>query len=187
LYEHVVTFAWVAVDPDAHLLRLLCWEYDERRKATDDLSQFGDEDHDLDWRKEAERFRQDYVREGVKSAPAIQDRASAAAAHWHDLTNRELHARYNFRGMYPSIYRNFSTFAHPTTMGLRPFVFGKPGALSVGRPIVPNTRAISVAPLLFGLALLVANKVLGWPEQQDVFQAFAEAAASDNDAEDSDG
>lgn len=52
----------------------------------------------------------------------------------------------------------------------------------MGRPVFEkDVRAATVAPILFGLALLVSSKALGWPDRESIFEAFDAAELGSDD------
>jgi len=170
LYEHVVTFAWLALDPATNVASLMVSECREREKSLNDLGSF--QDLDEAWVAGVRKFRTEYVREGVPEAPAVPIRALKADEGWSDLFGQPLARKYSFHGTYPAVYRNFSSYTHVTTMGMAPFIEANPPEYSFGLPRRPFTEPVTVAPVLFGELLLVASASLGWPPRDKVFAAF---------------
>jgi hypothetical protein len=171
LYEYVVTFAWLAIDPQNHVPRFMKWEYDERDKGMKDLANFAEVEPE--WLLGLEEFRKQYVRDNVKCAPAVPDRALAAEARWSQLVSEGLPAKYGFRGMYAPVFRQASSFVHATTISAGHFVAGPWSSLVVGRPVKPKRSPVGMAPVVFGIGLLVASESLGWPNRAHVESAFA--------------
>jgi hypothetical protein len=118
-----------------------------------------------------------YLQDGVPEAPGVADRALQAERGWSErMFERELERKYTFRGAYPVVFRNFSSYTHVTTIGIMPFIVESgPQQLSIVRPINESKGAVTLAPVLFGEALLVAAEALGWPRRDEVLAIFTDA------------
>ncbi len=160
LYEHVVAFAWVAIDPQRHLLRLEAWENLQLEKMLADLRHVGGPDDPT--ANEVLALRRTIAVAGnVAAAPETPDRALAADAHW----------KAHFRGLtslrrtYANLFRFYSAFVHPTGIGLASFRTPPPPEEHSGEPAAG-------AVMVFCSGLLVASAVLGWPDREEVMKAF---------------
>jgi hypothetical protein len=172
LYEHVVTFAWVAITPGEHLPRFRLRDLNERRKAASDLESFG---QDLT-RQRAILDRIERELAGVENAaPAVNQRALEADRYWASRLETFQPGRLGFRGLYPALYRNFSMNTHPSIPGLARFTTGEAGHVRIGIPTSLGEHGVTLAPLLFGMGLLIAAESLGWPPSREVFAAFEHA------------
>lgn len=163
LYEHAVCFAWVAIDPGTHILMLEKYLLTEHRKAATDLSGVGANVPD----PEALELRfslRDVPLVGITAAPATQNRAEAADKYW--LTR--LGESSGFRRAYPSIFRHYSMYMHPTHAGIAPF-----SLLADGKPKIERKGAAAVdAVSIFWTELRIAALALGWPSKDEVEDAF---------------
>lgn len=171
LYEHVVTFAWVAIDPGVHLSQLLKDEADELRKSNNDIGKFFTAERDIRRLEQLQQFSRGVAGE----MPSLLGRAKAADGYWARLLNTFTSGKYGFDGQYTAVYRQFSLFVHPTTWGLEPFVSGTGEQRTIGSPRSQGGYAVTMAPILFAQALLVASDRLGWPPTAEVLAAFGTA------------
>jgi hypothetical protein len=174
LYEHVVMFAWVAIDPTEHLPRLLCSEIAERRKAINDLKSLGEDASHIEsvGKLVAELDTFTKPESPVEPALPVPDLALHADRYWTARLETFDNGRASFRGLYPALYRNFSLYTHPTFAGLSDFVTLRGDVLLIGRPMPQSAHAVTLAPLLFAMALLIAGERLGWPPKEEVYAAF---------------
>ena len=164
LYEHSVTFAWVAIDPDTHHRRMLAWELAQRRKMTEDLAKFGAVAPPMD------AVKRSMIDADRTPAPELADRALHADRHWQRSNTGWA---FGFRRVYANLYRPYSALVHPTAMGLEPFVSYGPGGQLVGDPPPQHWgETASAAGASFADALIVASLRLGWPPLRDVVFAW---------------
>jgi hypothetical protein len=171
VYEHVVTFAWIAIDPASNLPRFLLTDLRERERATRDLESLGEDT--TKGRATIEHLRGNVV-DVEAEAPKVNQRAAAADAYWAGKLEGFEGGRTSFRGLYPALYRNFSWNTHPSIPGLNRFVSGSPGELLVGIPVGVGDHGVTLAPVLLAMGLLISNATLGWPPKGEVFAAFNE-------------
>jgi hypothetical protein len=165
LFEQVVTFAWIAIDPAHNTDAWVRWDRQQRIKADNDFVA-----HGLPPLLEP-AIRQEF-QAVIASGPVMPDnltqRASQADAHWAarvDAIDADPASERSFRGMYRVIYRTDSQFTHAAVMSVEPFVIpsAEPPAwyaLAVESDpgqVNPFTRA----PVLYALGLLVAEPALG--------------------------
>lgn len=165
LFEEVVTFAWIAIDPVVNAPAWVRWDRRQRIKLDNDLVDKGAEP----WltpqvRKEFEAL----IAAGPMMPEDLALRAVHADAHWApriDAIEPDPTSERSFRGMYRIVYRTDSQYAHAAVRSVEPFVVpaqeaGQFHVLPVETdpgPINPFTRA----PGLYALALLVAEPTLG--------------------------
>lgn len=174
LYEHAVTFAWLAADPgeDRHQ-RFLKSDAVFRLGMDDDARKVGVEL--LDDLQRAEFRRQ--VEELPKEMPDLLRRAEAADGHWVGripALEDSLSTR-SYRGLYAIAYRRHSAIAHPSLMGINTVTVDLPD----GRRRVQLERRdpdmhgpFGLGSILFGFSLFISSSALGWPEQVAVEAAF---------------
>jgi hypothetical protein len=179
LYEHAVTFAWIAIDPANNVRAWLAKDYSYRLKANRELTTLGHKG--LTPATEAKYDA--YVKATPKLMPDVLARAHAADKHWSALI--DLHGRktplpsnkFSFEALYTIIYRAASGDAHPTAGGLHHWVHGRGGGeFAIGvSPVDHGERfPFTLAPIVFAQWLLVSEHVLGWPESERVVDAFGE-------------
>jgi hypothetical protein len=173
LYETVLTFTWIAIDPSKHAFRWLRTDRDERLTAMRELQGFGvyvDPDT-------IRRYEMD-VSMAPKPMPSVYDMAREADAHWmralHEFSTGS--SKYEFRGLYTALYRAASGAVHPRQSWLGSFVHNAgPTSLRVGDPIPAQKLAmLRQAPFCFASGLLVSAVRLGWPPAAEVIAAFDE-------------
>lgn len=165
LFEEVVTFAWIAIDPPVNAQAWVRWDRRQRLKLDNDLVDKG-----------AAPVLTPGVREQFEAAiaagpmmpEALAQRAADADAHWAPRvaaieaspTNER-----SFRGMYRIVYRTDSQCTHAAVQSVEPFVVPAEGAgRFTVRPAETDpggTNPFTRAPILYALALLVAEPALG--------------------------
>jgi hypothetical protein len=165
LYEHVVAFAWLLIDPPAHRPMLLRWEYEERVKLLNDSHGFKMLAPPSDT-----IVRRALIDMGQKAAPETPDRALAADKYW---SRCNIKWTWRFRHGYWGLFRGFSVFVHPTVAGIDPFIVPGNRSATVGIPRAPHRGDIQAeAVLCFADALAVASHRFGWPSIGEVLEAF---------------
>jgi hypothetical protein len=173
LYETVLTFAWIAINPQPHAFRWLRTDREERLTAMLELKEFG-----IPVDPAVVRKYEIDVTIAKKPMPKVYVMAREADAHWMraipEFTS-ETH-KYEFRGGYTAIYRAASGAVHARQTWLNSFVQNaKRGGLRITDP-VPGQKPgmVTIAPYCFGGGLLVSAVRLGWPPADRVMGAFDE-------------
>jgi len=176
LYEHAVTFAWLAAEPgeDRHQ-RFLKSDAEARLAMDDDGRKVGVELLDEAQRREFES----QVATLSKAMPDLRQRAEAADEHWVDRIPglRKDSEAASYRGLYAIAYRRHSAIAHPSLMGLNFVTVDLPGG---GKRVQLEQRdpemhgPFGLGSILLGFSLLIAGHALGWPEASAVEAAFEE-------------
>jgi len=164
LWEHVVTFAWLAIDPSVYLPQWVRHEAKERQAMVSDLRKAGYEvpSEAIDTARTYSAFAR-----GVEGhfLSAIE-RAEAADNFWGRYLP-EVFAqggRYSFRGQYALLFRGYSAWLHPRIIALQEFGSEVgPSRVQIGRPQPTGPKATTGAPHLFCMALVVGADRLGWP------------------------
>jgi hypothetical protein len=188
LYEHVVDFAWIAIDPVVNAKKWVSDDYWYRIKIDNEMTLLGQPVLDPTVRVGYEAYISDNGR-----MPDLASRAEAADRHWstrvanHGTFPKIAAApgtslqtvqagRWSLRTEYTLIYRSASANAHPTPLSLHTYVHGgsKPGTFIIGaKPHDTEDRfAYTLAPLVYATLLLIAEQALGYPRADDVFAAF---------------
>lgn len=178
LYEHVVCFAWIAIDPAVHAKRWVAYDY-RYRLATDlELQQLGKSGLDPAQRAAFAAYRQ-----ANQDMPSLDQRAREADTYWLPRLAQHLDGRpngdraFSLADEYTSIYRSTSANTHPSPRSL--FDYVNPGFAN-GRfriGFMPtlgddDRYAYTLAPLTFATMLFISEQVLGYPKADHVFAAF---------------
>jgi hypothetical protein len=164
LFEEVVTFAWIAVDPAANATAWVRWDRRERLKLDNDLR-----DHGAPALLAPSR-RQEFealVASGPSMPSNLADRAREADAHWLDRIDAlddDPRRATSFRTLYRYAYRGDSRFVHGAVGSVDGLVIdslepGKRVVLPVERD-PGNSSAFERAPFVLGVGLLVAEVAL---------------------------
>jgi hypothetical protein len=170
LYEHVVTFCWVAIDPPTRLPMLIRTEISAVRAVMNELNDAGA------YEKEAKETHAVLAELETLAAPtgtrmpSVFACAHEAEAHWQG----KLPISLRLAREYSNLYRPYSAAVHPRIMGLKSFVSGANGKLTFGYPVTDYPEAALAAVSAFQDGLLVAGTCLGWPPVEEVVRAFAD-------------
>jgi hypothetical protein len=166
LYEQVVRYMWVSIDPDAHIAR---WGDNARAhllKLHNDALKFGQtvmDDAELSKARDA------------KELPGLADLALAVDAHWGGkmIGFREpatgAQGILTMRGLYTMVYRTGSRAAHLQPDSLEPYATIHASPIVVARPSKDEPSIwwpLTVA--LYAHALIVCNEQLNWPDPDRV-------------------
>jgi hypothetical protein len=190
LYEQVVTFAWVAIDPGAHYIRWLGQALWNDLQLHNDASEFGvavmapdevvhtkqllglgDDEREDNQAAECGMPRPRRSRPASdRLLPPVPERAHAADVHWSSRIEglHPPHHMLSFRGLYPVAFRVPSRAVH-----------GAAGALGFYITARPNRRVVHVAREdgrllwalvgpLFGMGLTVAAQEAWWIDEGEV-------------------
>lgn len=172
LYDHVVTFAWLAADPPP---RLALWRKDdlkERLKIHREFAHAGEELLPDDVREGMERS----VAQIEGSAPNLADKAAIADRHWIPRIDAlEPHGMRSFRGFYTILFRDQSGLVHATMRGLNHVTIDlehERKRVVLEGPL-GSSSPYGMATAVYGIGLLVAAQALGWPDADEVDAIFA--------------
>lgn len=193
LYEHVVDFAWIAINPAVNAKKWVADDFFHRIKIDNDFATLGQSIMDPGKRAEYE----DYIKTNGRM-PDVASRADAADKHWTQLISGHgefpskppppggsiasaQNGNWSLRTQYTIVYRLASGNAHPTHMSLSSYVnaHGASGKFTIG--MNPNDHddryAYTFAPLIFATMLFVSEQTLGYPKRADVERIFEEIKA----------
>jgi hypothetical protein len=166
LYEHLVTFLWLAIDPEPRVREWYDHTIRHRGKLHNDALAFGVNDI----------LTEDEVREArdAEELKPLQQRANQVDDHWgpkirgfyshpdggpkHILT---------LGGMYLVIYRLASRQAHATIESVDPWLSQEPNGRWLVTRHPQDTGGLlwsALAIPLFAMALVVSHERLGWPD-----------------------
>lgn len=200
LVDYVITFAWIAAEPEneekrrERLNRLEADEYSERersdqkytiefrqksrrRKALFDhyveLIEVGKMPSELLCRQMRERVTVRRKIVGSKPMPPLLDRAFQADEYWidHSPAVRD----HPFANQWGLIFSWYSAVAHPSVTAIARVVSSEPGVVTVGKPTSASIESTPYgrANVLFGLMLHVAGRSLRWPTDDEIDNAFS--------------
>lgn len=176
LYEHAVTFAWIAVDPDVHVRAWLASDYENRLKINRELRDLGD----AGLAAATEQKYKSYVAARPKLMGDVKTRTIEADRYWS--TKIALHGRkaplptrkLSFEALYTMIYRGASADAHATAGGISPWIHGTgDGSFVIAVKGGDNEDfPFTFAPIVFASWLFVVEHVLRWPAADEVAATF---------------
>lgn len=184
LYEQVVTFAWIGIDPDRRQFRWSGQAIWERLRLHNDASTFGERimsDSEVEDAKrrlgigvveadECDRERRRTTPYPDRILPSVAARAVEADRYWPDRV-RGLHPHghpLSFRGLYMVVYRVGSRSVHSSLHALEPYLT-QDGSRFVVDDARPGSRLIwaMIGPL-FGIALMIAAQQVNWIDEDQV-------------------
>lgn len=180
IYEHVVAFAWIAIDPERNARRWVASDYRYRLAIDDELRALGRDGLDPAQRASFQAYIQAHGQ-----MPSVEQRADQADAHWlprlahHGDGRPNAERNFSLADEYTTIYRTTSANTHPSPRSLYAYVNPGGGAGRFAIGFMPNLTeedryAYTFAPLTFATMLVIAQQVLGYPTSDAVFAAFNE-------------
>jgi hypothetical protein len=169
VYEHVVTFCWLAIDPKTNLEEW--WDdakYWRRKQVEDAAENFGLDDLMTD-----EEMSE---AEAADRMINLVERSKAVEEHWSQRIPgfRGPDELLSLRGLYTVLFREASGTAHATSQSVAPVIEGGDWKKRRHRVAPERTdrlfwHALSVP--VFCHALLVCHEEFGWPDP-DVVRAI---------------
>ena len=184
LYEQVVTFAWIGIDPDRRQFRWLGHAQWERLRLHNDARNFGESiltDEEVVEVKKALGIGEEEPDEcgGTRKRknpypdrilPSVTDRALEADKYGAERVPG-LHPSSDllgFRGLYLSVYRLGSQSVHSSMQTLEPYVTHEETRHVVNKaPAGPRVTWAMIGPL-FGIALMTAAQQVNWIDEAKV-------------------
>lgn len=175
LYEHVVTFAWIAAGPIKERIDLFEKnDAAERIKVDNEFRQIKGEALRPEVRAHFERVCASIPGD----FPPLTERALKADEYWAGRIEGmgKRRSPYSFSGAYRVLYRHGSALVHPTVYGLQRLVTDLPDGrkrVHIERDAEKRSPA-GTAAILVGQGLFVAAETLGWPTADEVHAIFGE-------------
>lgn len=174
LYDHIVTFAWLAADPPTRLALWRKEDLEERLKIHREFAAAGEQllpDAD---RKQMEH---DVARLRGKT-PDLASKAAMADKHWIPRIGGALRpdSLSSFRGFYTILFREHSGLVHATMRGLNHVTIDLAPPrkrVVLEAPLEGRVSPYGMASVVYGVGLLVAAQALGWPDANEVEAIFA--------------
>lgn len=166
LYEHVVKFCWIAIDPDKHME---LWSKDAlywQRKLHNDLADYGEgflTDDELATFADCNGLKLIQLAEEV-------DRQWKGRIAGFVVSGKGPENKYTLRHLYNSMYRTLSEPVHGRPEALRANMeFTQPRrSVSLGDLKVADTFWWPLIVTLYAKALLVCGYRFGWPDSERV-------------------
>jgi len=178
LIEGVITFAWLAIDPDPNIDAWLLSDKKERVKTDNALQNFGEQVLEPAFRANLEKD----IAAGGPPLPGVADRARAADKYWTPRVarlERVVPGGRVFELLYELMFRYTSSFTHSMPMAVNKLIEPvKDGAVVVLEGTTGPQRALAFAPSAFGVMLYVASETLGWPATHEIDEAFERVIAA---------
>ena len=176
LYDHVVTFAWLASDPPALLPVWRKADLEERLKMDREVRAAGEQ-----LLADADRAQMERDVAGIEgSTPDLASKAIAADTYWAPRIEQfRSEGLGSFRGLYTILFRQHSGLVHATMRGINHVSVDlePPRMRIVSEDVAPEGNGpYGMATVVYGLGLLVAAEALGWPDAtaiEDVFDRFS--------------
>lgn len=165
LYEHVVKFCWISIDPAAHYAR---WQADSElwdTKLRNDAISIGLLDE------------QTTSTAGMQSLRDVAQLADAIDRHWPTRISaftsqrRGPGALVTFRGLYLPVYRTASEAVHGRPAVLDAYMSRGSQLWRMGDQAASTSMFWPLIVPLFAWALLVCHHQWGWPDPDQVLAA----------------
>lgn len=172
LYETVVLFAWIAIEPPRHIGNWHKRTCLQARKAYADWEQAGIEIATPEELAAIDRYCST-KRKGLAPLPALAEKVDQYWGTRIPGFRADPDDPLSFRGFYRSIYRSGSWSAHTDGRSLRSFYTTTKESTTIHAEKASHDLIyFGVAPYLMGLGLAVAGCALGWPDLADVLRAL---------------
>jgi hypothetical protein len=171
LYDHVVTFAWLAIELETRLTLWRLEDLGERLKADREASDSGEPLLDDAWREQIEME----LAGSEAGTPDLASKAVATDRHWGPrVAVLAPQGEWSFRELYTYLFRNYSGLVHATFRGLNRVTedLTPTGKRVVRQAPLTGRGPSGMATALHGLALFVAAETLGWPAAEEVHAVF---------------
>jgi hypothetical protein len=187
LFEHIVTFAWLAIDPSGRMPRIVAADYKSRMKMHEHFERVGRPgmlpEHVV-------QEMSAYVlaveaglagnspasdKQRLRLLPQLDRMAEEADKYWNGRTALDLQGTESLSGQYALYFRNYSHFVHSTSFGVQPFVSGGVRHAVALSPYPHNSEdfaSVGAAAVLFGSLILFVTSDYGWPEAEAVNEIF---------------
>lgn len=172
LFDHVITFAWVAATPSERLPTLVADDVRHRLVfAEENAKALGGAMLPDEVKDEFEALRQ--------RLPTAQLMARAADEHWAGVVSDLFRGGSSLSALYSRGFRGHSASVHPTALGIGPFLSSNAaGAVVVARPVVhPRRCSFGECTTAMTLLLVISGQALGWPNRASVTTIWREHPA----------
>jgi hypothetical protein len=169
IYEHVVTFLWLAIDPRPRVLEWHGHTMVHRRVVHNDARDFG-ADNVLSAEELAQAERATTVKALIQRAEEVDRYWPARVDGFHTHPFDGPKHLLTLRGLYVVVYRLGSRAAHGTMESVDHCVRleGRVHYVERGGREAPNLMWSALSIPLFAMVLVVAHERLGWPDPATV-------------------
>ncbi|HEX5608957.1 MAG TPA: hypothetical protein VFX45_02555 [Solirubrobacterales bacterium] len=172
LYDHVVTFAWLAADTPA---RLPLWRKEDLKERLKIHREFADAG--VQMLPDADRKQMESAVAGIEgNAPNLAIKAAMADQYWIPRIGGALRpdSLSSFRGFYTILFREQSGLVHATMRGLNHVTIDlePPRKRVVREAPLGEGSPYGMATVVYGVGLLVAAQALDWPIAEEVNTIF---------------
>ena len=171
LADHVITFAWLAIDPGAHYPR---WERGDARDRLAAQKRWEQRGRTLLEPSVKEMFERQNANQ-VKYPPDMDDRADKADDYWAAQLGFPAGDK-PFADAYDVIFKHCSSRTHASIQGLNDVIELTPEhtVLVLDRGSDYQAGVLRAALVIFGLGLKVGAEMFSIPSREKVEQLFAE-------------
>ncbi len=175
LYEHAVTFAWLAIEPGAERQRkFLKSDLISRLELDKDMQAIGQPPLSDEVRRRFERER-----DGLpEKMPKLHELAEVVDGHWGPILPGWADSPdHSYRGLYAIAYRRQSMVAHPSLMGLNGvYVDLDDGAkrVQLEQRDAEMHGSYGLGGILLAFSVYIAAEALDWPIPVDAVEAIFE-------------
>jgi hypothetical protein len=150
LYEHLLRFSWLAIDPGKHMPLWIKWDR-KHRLEVDRVMRAANDPLTIP-EQATERFKREIA--SVRGEmPKLERMAEQVDTHWSKVS--QLHSgpdeRYGFSGMHRVVFRHCSAVAHGSAIGLKAVI----GSGVVGRETPGLDDPFAMATVIYSMGLLV--------------------------------
>jgi len=172
LYDHVLMFCWLAINPEERVYEWRDHAVVQRRKLHNDATLFGMRILSADELEEAAELVE-FEHGPIQRADEVDAYWSARVAGFRPPTKGRQEGLLTMRGLYTGIYRSASRIAHAQIetvydcMDIRHYP-RRPAIVHAERDESMRWSSFSVP--LFAMALLVCHARFGWPDDDVVRQ-----------------
>jgi hypothetical protein len=171
LYEHVVTFTWIAANPARNIQQWVRKDREERLKPENNIKIFG---RSL-LPPEAKAGFEAEIAAIPKTLPGVPVMAQQSDAYWATRITEFTTDVYSLAGLYVMLYRQFSPLVHGTVDSLHRIVRhgSSRGVCRIGVDAQPaKANAFTNTSVVYAMGLLVSGQTLGFPDGEQVRKVF---------------
>ena len=171
LADHVITFAWLAIDPEAHYPR---WERGDARDRLAAQERWEKRGRTLLEPRVKEIFERQKAKQ-VKYPPDMDDRADKADDYWATRLGFPANDK-PFADTYDVIFKHCSSRTHASVQGLNDVLESTPEhtVLVLDRGSEYQAGVLRASLVIFGLGLKVAAEIFTIPTSEKIDQLSAE-------------
>lgn len=174
LYDHVANMAWVSAPPvNDHLDRFMKSDLKKRLKEDAIVRELG-----FSYLTAENRASMEAQVDALdKEMPDLKERAVTADAFWESRLDagvlRGSGQLSSLKGMHAVMFSSNNGVVHGTYIGLNRVVVDEPGTRRRVEIQAPDAfQPYGIATAMYGIALLIAHEILGWPDPKAIYAIF---------------